>query len=108
MGNLPTSIFYLPGKGEHMPIYQYWNRKRGVTVELRRAVDERDQVSPGLQRITVPRRFAILGTSSTPMDPHTADAQVPKALKQLSNNQVNGMVKEGGFSVAKYKEVWGL
>ena len=91
-----------------MPIYEYWDKEQQVTVELRRAVIERDRVPANLSRITVPQRIGIAGTSSTPIDPTGADAQVPTALKSLSNNRVNAMVKEGGFSVDKYKEVWGL
>ena len=34
------------------------------------------------------------------------EAAVPRALKQLSNDQVNKMVKESGFSVNHFKRVW--
>lgn len=97
------------GKGKgRMPVYQYWDRRRGVTVELRRQVELRDRVPAGLERIMVPQRISVFGTSSDRVDPLTADAQVPNALKALDGNTVNHMVKESGFSVDKFKEVWNL
>jgi hypothetical protein len=91
-----------------MPVYEYWDRERGVKVELVKPVAERDRVPAHLLRITVPARLCVLGTTSNPRDPHGAEGQVPNALKSLSNGQVNEMVKESGFSVGKFKEVWDL
>lgn len=91
-----------------MPVYEYWDKERGGVVELRRAVADRDRVPAHFERITVPRRIAIHGTTSSPVDEASADGQVPKGLKALTNNQVNAMVKESGFSRDKFKEVWNL
>ena len=92
-----------------MPVYQYRERGTGRIVELVRPVAYRDKDVPAeLERIEVPVALAIGGTSSSPVDPRTAVGSVPKALKSLSNNEVNGMVKESGFSVDKYKRVWDM
>jgi hypothetical protein len=90
-----------------MPVYQYEDGQ-GKIVELVRSVATRDCVPRGLKRIVVPLRIAIAGTSSSPLDPETADAQVPDGLKALSNRQVHAMVKESGMSVDRFKRTWGL
>ena len=56
----------------------------------------------------MPRRVTVLGTTSNPRDPDSAAEQVPAALKDLDNGVVNQMVKESGFTVDKFKEVWGV
>ncbi len=91
-----------------MPVYQYEDTRNGGVVELCKPVAERDNVPPHLKRITVPQRVAVHGTTSAPRDPACATTQVPNALKSLSNTQVNEMVRESGFSVGKFKEVWGI
>lgn len=91
-----------------MPVYQYRDERSGVIVELCRRVAERDCVAAGLRRITVPERLTVFGTSSDRLEPGSAVEAVPRALKALGNNQVNDMVKESGFSVDKFKEVWGV
>jgi len=88
-----------------MPIYQYLNSAGGL-VELLRTIAERDQVPAGLRRITVPARLAVLGTSSGPVDPHSAAGQVPRAYKQLEEKHGAGFLKESGFSVDEVRETW--
>ena len=90
-----------------MPVYQYENRA-GALIELVRPVASRDDAPRGFKRVTVPRRLALFGTSNDPKEESCADAAVPRALKELGNNQVNAMCAESGFSVNKFKEVWGL
>lgn len=91
-----------------MPVYQYLDKRDGTTVDLVKPVAERDLVPDYLQRITVPQRVAVHGTTSSPVCEHSADYQVPRGLKALSNNQVNEMVKESGFSRDKFKQLWNL
>lgn len=92
-----------------MPVYQYRDVKRNVLVELLRPVADRDQVPAELVRITVPLHIAIHGSSSSPMDPHTADAEVPRAFRQLEQTMpAREIAREGGFSVEKIKEVWNM
>ena len=88
-----------------MPIYQYRNAA-GVLVELLRAVADRDQVPANLKRITVPARLAVLGTSSGPVDPHSAAGQVPRAYKELEAKEGAGFLKESGFSVDEVRQTW--
>ena len=90
-----------------MPVYQYED-KEGRVVELVRPIAERDSAPRGFKRISVPGRVAVFGTSSDPLEESCADAAVPRALKALDNQTVHKMVKESGFSVNKFKEVWGL
>lgn len=91
-----------------MPVYQYKDMREGGIVELVRSVANRDKVPPYFKRVTVPSKLTVLGTGNNPRDPHGAVSQVPNALKSLSNNQVNDMVRESGMSVDKFKEVWGM
>lgn len=91
-----------------MPVYQYLNKRDGSTLELVKPVADRDAVPEHLQRITVPQRVAVHGTTSSPICEQTADHQVPRALRSLSNNQVNDMVKESGLSRDKFKRVWNM
>lgn len=90
-----------------MPLYQYENRT-GEVLELQRPVADRDVCPPGFRRVTCPRSVTVFGTSSDRLDPRAAVATVPAAFKELSNNQVNGFVKESGFTVDKVKQVWGM
>jgi hypothetical protein len=48
------------------------------------------------------------GIDTKTTDDRGVDRAVPRALKQLGNNDVNKMVKESGFSVNHFKRVWGL
>lgn len=91
-----------------MPVYEYWDKHTGKVVELVKPVCERDLVPAHLQRVTVPRRVALHGTSSSPICEASADYQVPLGLKALSNHQANEMFKESGFTRDKFKEVWGM
>lgn len=92
-----------------MPVYQYRDLKRGCVVELVRPVADRDLVPAHLERICVPVRVAVHGTSSSPMNPHDADSQVPKAFRQLEEKMsAREIVKEGGFSVNETKEIWNI
>ncbi len=92
-----------------MPVYQYRDLKRGVTVELVRPVADRDLVPPQLERICVPVRVAIHGSSSSPRDPDDADQQAPRALRQMEEKMpAREIVREGGFSVQETKEIWGI
>lgn len=91
-----------------MPVYQYRDTKSGGTVELIKPVSDRDLVPAHLQRITVPERVAVHGTTSSPICEQSADYQVPRGLKSLTNSQANEMMKESGFSRDKFKQTWGL
>lgn len=90
-----------------MPLYEYID-ERGRTMELFKPVEQRDLVPEGWRRISVPRRVALFGTGNDLKEPSGAEAAVPRALKALDNGTVNQMVKHSGFSVDKFKEVWGL
>lgn len=91
-----------------MPVYQYRD-DQGRVVELVRPVHARDQVPANLKRITVPVRLSICGTSSSPIDPHSADAAVPRAYRQLEEKTGGReFLKEGGFSVDQVREAWGF
>lgn len=90
-----------------MPLYQYENGT-GEVLELVRPVADRDCAPPGFRRVTVPQHLALFGTSNDRKEESSAEAAVPRALKQLDGNTVNAMVRQSGFSVAKFKEVWNL
>lgn len=90
-----------------MPLYQY-HGPGGEVLELQRPVADRDRCPPGFRRVTVPQRVALFGTSNDFQEESSAAAAVPKAFKELSNNEVNRFVKESGFSVNQVKEIWGL
>lgn len=92
-----------------MPLYQYRDKKTGFLTELIRSVERRDDVPANLARVTVPARLAIFGTSNDPRDPHSADAQVPKAYRQLEEQQHGReWLKEGGFTVDQVRQAWGF
>lgn len=92
-----------------MPLYKYRDTVTGETVEMVRRVSERDNVPPNYIRIPIPERIGILGTSSSPLDPHTAEAQVPKAYRQLEEKHGNReFLKESGFSTEEVKRVWNI
>jgi hypothetical protein len=92
-----------------MPLYQYRDKRRGTVVELIRPVSQRDLVPAGLERISVPERLSIFGTSSDRVDPRSADAQVPKAYRQLEEQTAGReFLKESGFSTDDVKRVWGM
>lgn len=91
-----------------MPLYEYWDTQSLQVVELQRSVANRDQVPAHLERVKVPRRVCVFGTSNQAKDETGAEAQVPAGLKALSNNQVNAMVKESGMTVDRYKQIWGM
>jgi hypothetical protein len=90
-----------------MPVYEYEDEK-GDLVELVRPVAQRDAVPPNLRRITVPRRVAVHGTSSSPMDPESAVKQVPEAFRSLSRQEERDFVRESGFTVDQVKKTWGM
>ena len=70
-------------------------------------VAERDNVPDHLQRITVPVRLAIAGTGNDPKDEHSADYQVPRAYRQLEQQQHGrDWLKESGFTVDQVREAW--
>jgi hypothetical protein len=94
-----------------MPIYQYEDIRFRCDriVELQRTVAERDSVPAHLKRITVPVRIGIAGTSSTPIDPTSADAAVPRAYRQLEQKMGHReILKESGFSTGQVKEAWNM
>ena len=91
-----------------MPVYQYRDMREGGIVELVRSVANRDRVPPYFKRITVPVRLAVTGTSTNPRDPQSADVSVPRALKSLSGDRVNAMIKESGFSADTFRKAWDL
>lgn len=92
-----------------MPVYQYIDTEHHRTIELIRPVAERDLVPAGLKRITVPQRVAIGGTSSSPADPTSCEAQVQRAYRDLEQKMpAREIAKEGGFTVERIKDVWKL
>jgi hypothetical protein len=92
-----------------MPVYQYREVGTSNLVELVRSVAQRDSVPPGLERITVPARVAIGGTSSSPADPDSCEAQVRRGYRALENKMpAEAIAKEGGFSVDQIKEAWNM
>jgi len=92
-----------------VPVYQYFDEEKRRIVEFVRPIAERDCVPAGLKRIPIPQRIAICGTSSSPIDPTSADSQVPKAFRDLEQKiPAREIVKESGFSIEKVKEVWGM
>lgn len=92
-----------------MPVYQYIDTEHNRTIELVRPVPERDLVPAGLKRIQVPQRVAIGGTSSSPTDPQSADAQVRKGFRDLETKMsAKEIAREGGFSVETIKQTWGI
>jgi hypothetical protein len=89
-----------------MPTYQYFDEEKRRIVEFQRPVAERDLVPAGLKRITVPERISIAGSS---MDEHSAPYQVPKAFKQLEQKvPAAEIVREGGFSIDRIKQIWNM
>lgn len=98
-----------------MPVYQYRDLSKtparkgdpACIVELVRSVADRDLVPAQLERICVPVRVGIGGTSSDPVDPHSADGQVPRAYRQLEDKMDHHeILREGGFTVDQVKEAW--
>ena len=92
-----------------MPVYQYKNLRTGLIEEHVRTVAQRDSIPPGLERITVPTRVAIHGTSSCPPDPRDADTQVRRAYRQLEEKHGTQECTRGsGFTVDDIKRTWGI
>jgi hypothetical protein len=85
-----------------MPTYQYRNQT-GQIVELQRPVALRDQVEPGLERITAPVSVRVLGGR----DPSEPEQAVPRALRQLEEKMpAREIVREGGYTVDQMKQIW--
>jgi hypothetical protein len=92
-----------------MPVYQYKNLRTGLIEEHVRSVAQRDSIPPGLERITVPARVAIHGTSSCPSDPLDADTQVRRAYRQLEEKSgKDECIRNSGFTVDQIKSTWGI
>lgn len=91
-----------------MPTYQYEDKQTGGVVELTRRIAERDAVPAHLRRITAPQRLTVFGTTSDKLDPGSADAAVPQALKSLTNTEANQMIQSEGKGVDYFKKTWGL
>ena len=60
-----------------MPLYEYHDPETGVSVELRRPVEDRDKAILLKRTNTVPRRIAIVGAG--PTEDQVFDAKVKAA-----------------------------
>ncbi len=88
-----------------MPTYLYRNTRTGEEVELFRSVSERHNVPKDLKMIIAPGHG---GVDRKLVSEGDADRAVPRALRQLTNNQVNNMVKESGFSLDHFRKTWAV
>lgn len=86
-----------------MPLYDFYDTRTGDIVELYRTVAERRNVPKHLRPMISSGHGGVDRKLCSEGNP---DRAVPRALKQLSNEQVNTMVKESGFSLDHYKRVW--
>ena len=68
-----------------MPLYEYHDPETGVTVELRRPVEERDKEIVLRRASTVPERLAIVG--SGPTEDQLFDARIQKAYYQKEEKE---------------------
>ncbi len=89
-----------------MPNYEYENTRTGKRETLFRTVAERDNVPPHLKRVIIAQGHG--GVDRKLVSEGDADRAVPRALRQLTNNQVNNMVKESGFSLDHFRKTWAV
>ncbi|HTA30715.1 MAG TPA: hypothetical protein VK731_09515 [Candidatus Cybelea sp.] len=70
-----------------------------------RTVGRRDECPPGFRRVVSRTSCRVAGHEA--LDPQSADAAVPRALKQLeSQYDAKRIAKDAGWSVNQLKETW--
>ena len=86
-----------------MPLYEYSDPETGVTVELRRPVEERDAPIVLRRSTTVPKRVSIHGMDPSPEDDF--DNGIVKALYRKEQNE-GSRFQCGEFSKKTLKSAW--
>ena len=85
-----------------MPLYEYHDPETGVSVELRRPVEDRDKAILLKRTSNVPKRVAIVGAGLT--EDQLFDAKVKKAYYQKEEKE--GSRFKSGYSKKQLKEAW--
>ena len=90
-----------------MPLYEYEELDTGRLVELSRPMKLRDDCPPNLKRVMSRTSRPRVGRG--PIDPATADAAVPRALKQLEETMpADQIARQSGFSTKEMKRIWNI
>ena len=87
-----------------MPIYEYGDPETGVTVELRRAVEDRNRPIVLTRTATVPDRVSIYGFEPSPEEDF--DSKIVKALYRKEQERGTDFRGCGEFNKSALKKAW--
>lgn len=86
-----------------MPLYEYRDDVTGLSVEMRRPVEDRNKPIVLTRSKSVPDRVSILGFE--PSDAESYDTGIIKALHRKEERE-GSRFKCGEFSKAQLKKAW--
>jgi hypothetical protein len=87
-----------------MPIYGYKDEDTGISVELWRPVEKRNEPIVLVRDSSVPDRISIHGLE--PSEGDQFDAKIIRSLHKKEESNGNDFRGVGGFSKKRLKEVW--
>jgi hypothetical protein len=85
-----------------MPLYEYHDPHTGVSVELRRPVEERDTPIVLTRKSNIPQRVAIVGMG--PTEEQTFDANIRRAYYKKEEKE--GSRFRSGYSKKTLAKAW--